>query len=146
MASAAEFFLALMLMDTFKEVSPSRADEEEDDFDSAVDEEEDDFDSAVDKAASLEVSRNPGRARARYRLAAGSDDPAGCVSGRNAVIDVASFDAAPGRRLPSITKSPRDQQSARQHTAPAVRFVDLARRLITPLHHLMQGEHERDER
>ena len=128
MAPAADFFLALMLLDTFKEVSPSRADEEEDDFDSAVDEEEDDFDSAVDKAASLEVSRNPGRARARARdrLAAGSDDPAGCVSGRNAVIDVASFDAAPGRRLPSITKSPRDQQSAGQHTAPAVRLVDLA--------------------
>jgi hypothetical protein len=79
-------------------------------------------------------------------LTAGSDDPAGCASGRNRIIDVGSFDATPGRRLPFNTESPRDQQSAGQHTAPAVRLVDLARRLINPLHHPAQGEHKRDER
>ncbi len=78
------------------------------------------YEKTVVQEASPEVRFGPplSRARERDHLLAGSDNPAECASDLNAVISVAPFNAAPGRR-PHLytTVCLRDQQRTGQHAA-----------------------------
>ena len=91
------------------------------------------YEQTAAQEASPEVRAGPppSRAHARDRLLAGSDNPAECASNRNAVIDVAPLDVAPGRS-PQPLHHRLPERSAENRSACSRQLAGYPERAVRP--------------